>query len=59
MDLSTITDINMLKSLAFDTMIRIQTEQNNMQMLERRIIEVQEAEAAKKSKSEPKAKKDN
>lgn len=48
MDISQITDIDKLKALAYDTLQAIEAQQNNLRIVQQRIIELQQAEEQKK-----------
>jgi len=47
MDLTTISDIDKLKSLAFDAIQAIEIQQRNLQAIQTRIQQVQDAPKAK------------
>ncbi len=55
MDISTVTDINQLKALAFDEMRKLELNQQNLRVLNTRISEV-EAEQAKQAEEDAKKK---
>lgn len=58
MDISQENDVNKLKALAFDTLQRIEIEQQNLGVIQRRIAEVQQAEQEEAEKPKtPNAKK--
>jgi len=41
MDISKVTDINELKSLAYDAVVAIELNKNNLRVIEQRIMELQ------------------
>jgi hypothetical protein len=51
MDISQITDVNQLKALAYDEMMKLEAAQTNLRLLNSRIVELQQLEQdTKKSK---------
>ncbi len=48
MDISTITDVDKLKALAYDTLQVLEAQQNNLRIIQQRIAELQQQEAPKK-----------
>ena len=50
MDISTISDINQLKAIAYDTMQAIELQQNNLRLIQQRIAELEQSAPDKKSK---------
>ena len=42
MDISQITDVNQLKALAYDEMMKLEAAQNNLRLLNGRIAELQQ-----------------
>lgn len=57
MDLTTITDITQLEALAYQQAKALQMAQMNLQLLEKRIDELQKTPAASADVEEPKTKK--
>ena len=43
MDITKMTDVKELKALAFDTIQRIEIEQNNLRALQQRIVELSDS----------------
>lgn len=50
MDISTISDINQLKAIAYDTLQAIDLQQNNLRLIQQRIAELEQAGSDKKGK---------
>lgn len=50
MDISQITDINQLKALAYDEMMKLEAAQNNLRLLNGRIAELQQVQAQPEQK---------
>lgn len=50
MDISTISDINQLKAMAYDTLQAIELQQNNLRLIQQRIVELEQSASEKKSK---------
>lgn len=48
MDISKITDVNELKALAYDTLQVLEAQQNNLRIIQQRIVELQQGEQKKK-----------
>lgn len=48
MDISNITDMDKLKALAYDTLQVIEAQQNNLRIIQQRILELQQSEGQKK-----------
>lgn len=48
MDISKVTDVNELKALAYDTLQVIEAQQNNLRIIQQRIIELQQDKPNKK-----------
>lgn len=48
MDISKIVDMDKLKALAYDTLQIIEAQQNNLRIIQQRIVELQQAEEQKK-----------
>ncbi len=48
MDISKVTDVNELKAMAYDTLQVIETQQNNLRIIQQRIIELQQEQQKKK-----------
>lgn len=48
MDISQITDIDKLKALAYDTLQVIDAQQNNLRIIQQRILELQQTVEQKK-----------
>lgn len=56
MDLTSISDLNQLKAMAYDQMVILETAQKNMQVINQRIQQVnQEQQAAKEKEAADKA----
>lgn len=48
MDISKVTDMDKLKALAYDTLQVIEAQQNNLRIIQQRMIELQQQEEQKK-----------
>ena len=48
MDIQKVTDIKELKAMAFDTLQAIEVQQNNLRIIQQRIVEVEQQQQAKK-----------
>ncbi len=48
MDISQITDMKELKALAFDTLQAIEVQQNNLRLIQQRIVELEQEQTKKK-----------
>lgn len=47
MDISKVTDIKELKAMAFDTLQMIETQQNNLRIIQQRIVELEQQQPKK------------
>lgn len=50
MDISTVSDANQLKAMAYDTMQIIEVQQNNLRLIQQRLAELEQAPADEKKK---------
>lgn len=50
MDISKVTDIKELKAMAFDTLQMIETQQNNLRIIQQRIAEIEQQQEQQKRK---------
>lgn len=50
MDLSTITDIQQLKAMAYDELQRLEVAKQNIQLINQRILEIEQQTKQKKDK---------
>ena len=48
MDISTITDIDKLKSLAYDALIAVEQQQQNLRIIQERIVQIEQDDQTKK-----------
>lgn len=48
MDISSITDINKLKAMAYDTLNVIEQQQQNLRILQERIVQLEQEDQPKK-----------
>lgn len=47
MNLSEVTDIKELKAIAYDTVVELERAQNNLRLINQRIVEIQEETVSK------------
>lgn len=53
MDINTITDLNVLKAIAYDQVKTLTQAQQNLQIIEKRIVELQNLPQTKPEPSQP------
>ncbi len=57
MDLNKVTDIQQLKALAYDELQRLEIAKQNLQLINQRMAELEEAQQKKAPATSPKSKK--
>lgn len=57
MDLNKVTDIQQLKALAYDELQRLEIAKQNLQVINQRIAEIEQAQQKKATATPPKPKK--